>query len=187
MGIHQMWNDGVRRSLAHAQAPCNVAILNNDLILGDGFLTGLAAGLRSDPRCLVVCPNYDMRPTDQPLVPLSGICAGRYDGTGGLAGFAYMVRGEMFARGFPQFDEDLDWFFGDNELVMNVARSGGVALMVTGTTVEHVDGGGQTTTDGAGATHGGDWLESLSPKMRAAYEKDHARFVSKWAPAEEAA
>lgn len=187
-GIHQMWNEGIRRSLADAQAPCNVAILNNDLVLGDRFLDGLAEGLRSDPRCLAVCPNYDGRPADSPLVPLSGICAGRMDGTGGLAGFAFMVRGEMFAQGFPKFDEDLEWYFGDNELVMNIARAGGVALMVTGVDVEHVGGGGQSSGHGGDEpTHGSDWLASLSPRMREVYKKDEATFMAKWAPAPERA
>lgn len=182
-GIHRMWNEGIRRSLAAAHGgPCNIAILNNDLILGDGFLTGLAAGLRSNPQVLVVGPNYDGRPADQPLAILDGICAGRYDGTGGLPGFAFMVRGEMFARGFPWFDEDLQWFFGDNELVMNVASCGGITAMVTGVSVEHVDGGGQTTTEGGGATHGDDWFASLSPQMQAAYKADEAVFMDKHAP-----
>lgn len=180
-GIHQMWNTGIRMAVSHARGPCNIAILNNDLVLGDRFLTGLKDGLRSNPQVLAACPNYDQRPTDPPLVPLEGICAGRYDGTGGLCGFAFMVRGEMFAQGFPLFDEDLAWFFGDNELVMHIARAQGLAVMVTGTAVEHVDGGGQTTTQGGDATHGSDWLASLSPRMREAYRKDEAVFMGKWA------
>jgi len=187
--LHRMWNDGIARAVAAGGGKANVAVLNNDLHIGPNFLPGLAEALRSNPRLWAVCANYDGREADQPLVLTDQICAGRYDGTGGFAGFAFMLRGEAIGHTIPPFSEDLDWFFGDNELLLHIKQAGGVAAIVTGTTVEHVDGGGQTTTKGGNATHGADWLDTLSPRMRNAYEHDEAVFRKHWSadPLEDAA
>lgn len=170
-GIHAMWNEGIRLAMADSPA-CDIAILNNDLILGPAFLSGLSAGLASDDRLLAVCPNYDARP-EAGVVPLSGISAGREDGTGGLSGFAFMVRGEMFAAGFPLFDEAMAWYCGDLDLVFTIEKFGGWYGMVTGTHVEHIGGGSQTASAGTGKRLGSDELQA-----RAA--ADEAYFSEKW-------
>lgn len=142
MGIHEMWNVGAEMALRR-WPKVNLAFLNNDLRIGPNFLAGLRDVLRDDEVGFgVVCPNYDGRPGTGP-VRLHGICANRYDGTGGLAGFAYMARGELFAQGY-RFPADAKWWYGDNDLTLTLDKNGipyGMALDVT---VEHVDGGGKT-------------------------------------------
>ena len=170
-GIHAMWNEGIRMAMAETSA-CDIAILNNDLNLGPGFLSGLSVGLASDDRLLAVCPNYDRRP-DAGVVPLAGISAGREDGTGGLSGFAFMVRGEMFAAGFPLFDEAMAWYCGDLDLVFTIEKFGGWYGMVTGTCVEHVGGGSQTASAGTGKRLGSDELQARA-------KADEAYFCEKW-------
>ncbi len=161
-GIHEMWNAGWQYAKAnHGQ--CNVAFLNDDITIGPNFLSGLAKELRGDPNLVAISPNYDERQNHGLKVQyVSDICAGRYDGTGGLAGFAFMVRGE-----FPyMFPEDCKWWFGDNDLVLTINQSGfrcGIALDVT---CVHEDG----------AT--GDWE---SPEMKEQLAKDHAAFLARWA------
>ncbi len=162
--IHEMWNTGIAAAIEEAPR-CNIAILNNDLEIGSHFLTGLEHVLRSNPRILAVSPNYDGRRVEDGFQPVRGICARKYDGTGGLAGFAFMVKGEMFANGFPFFDEKLQWWFGDNELTLHIEEAGGVYGIATGTTVVHVDGGGQTGTDA---------------EFAKAIEEDRAYFMEKW-------
>jgi hypothetical protein len=143
--IHQMWNMGLNYAHVYANGePHNVAILNNDLHIGPAFLSGLAEGLRSDPRMAVVCPNYDQR-KGKGIQRVREICANRYDGTGGLAGFAFMLRGEDGYR----FPEELNWWYGDNHMLYTLLRQGQEAGIVLSTHVKHVDGGGQT----------GDWFE----------------------------
>lgn len=160
--IHQMWNAGIEFALARSPR-CNVAILNNDIKVGPAFLSTLAGALRADPLAAVVSPNYDGRDLDGPQ-PVVDICAGRYDGSGGIAGFAFMLRGESGYR----FPEQLTWWYGDNDLMMTAAQAGMHGLLVGGTWCEHVDGGGQT----------GDWDD---PDVRAVLDRDGELFREKWA------
>lgn len=165
-GIHRMWNEGIRRSLSLSPS-CDIAILNNDLSVGPEFLSKLSQGLRSADLLGAVCPNYDGR-AGSGVVPLRGICAGRYDGTGGLAGFAFMVPGEAFASGFPFFDERLSWYFGDNDLVLSLEKAGAWYGMVTDCSVEHVGGGSQTSG----------WPPP--EPLASAFKTDQDYFASKW-------
>jgi GT2 family glycosyltransferase len=143
LNIHEMWNQGVEMALSESGGACNIAILNNDIKVGPRFLDELALALRSDPRLVVVSPNYDNREFDADIQPVRGICAGRYDGTGGMAGFAFMVKGEWFAQGW-RFPEEYDFFFGDTEFAVCVEQAGGLIGIVKRVPCEHIGGGGQT-------------------------------------------
>lgn len=173
LGIHEMWNAGAEIALERFPK-VNVAFLNNDLSLGDGCLPALAGTLRAGPENLVaVCPNYDGRDGDG-VTQLHGIAANKYDGSGGLAGFCFMVKGEWFSSAGYRFPEDCMWWFGDNDLVMSIDSAGGVYGMVHDATVEHLDGGGQT----------GDWSNYLDTPQGQA---DFAAFKAKWNLTEAAA
>src|SRR5690606_27756582 len=81
-GIHRMWNLGVMAALSrHPKA--NIAFLNDDIRIGEKFLSELAEPLRDDDHLIAVCPNYDGRDQIVDVLPLEGICGERYDGTGG--------------------------------------------------------------------------------------------------------
>lgn len=160
--IHQMWNAGIGYAVARAQ-PCNVAILNNDIRIGPRFLSGLARALRHDPLAAVASPNYDGRDAQgADAQTVFDICAGRYDGTGGIAGFAFMLKGE----GGYRFPEQLQWWFGDNDMMCAVAATGMHGVIALGTTCEHIGGGSQTA---------GDWTEHAEQLA-----KDQAWFEQKW-------
>jgi GT2 family glycosyltransferase len=133
--LHQMWNAGARLALGRHPAP-NLAILNNDLVLGPDFCRQLAASLRADPDLWAVSPAYDDR-------PIEGVCyVSSTFKNGGLAGFAFMVRGEALAT--MGFDEELRWWYGDDDLVAQI-EAGGHRVGITGaTTVTHINGGSQT-------------------------------------------
>ncbi len=92
-----------------------------------------------------MCPNYDGRPGEG-LEPVADICAGRYDGTGGFAGFAFMVRAEVPYR----FPAGLRWWYGDNHMLDAIGQGGSFAAICHTATVEHLDGGSQT---------GGTWVD----------------------------
>lgn len=174
-GIHAMWNAGIAEARRLHPGGVDVALLNNDLLVGHGFLQRLSRGLREDPSCLAVCGNYDNRP-GRGTIPVRGIAAGRYDGTGGLAGFAFMVRSELLER--YRFPTEMAWFFGDNHLVASIEAAGGWYGVVQDALVDHLDGGGNTTTAGRGPTAGQGWFESLSPRMQEAYRHDEATFAA---------
>lgn len=170
VGIHEMWNHGITEALEHAdqRRNVNVLVLNDDLRFGPRFARRMVEALRSDPDLVAVSGNYDHRTSDQLVEPTSDICAGRYDGTGGFAGFAFAVRGEWMQSGY-RFPEQCKWWFGDNDLLQAVAVNGkgwvGIAIDAE---VEHLDGGSKT---------GGDWSD-FAEQIR----KDQEAFQARWAP-----
>lgn len=157
--IHEMWNIGIRVAQRYGRT-CNVAILNNDITIGDQFLSQLAKPLRNDPLVGVTCPNY-----------------GEFEGVGltyvedmaanpdkpGLPGFAFMMKGEAGYR----FPEELKWWYGDNDLLTSLLYAGGKAALVFEAEVEHIGGGSQT----------GNWDDPEVVKILA---EDQAKFRAKW-------
>ena len=133
--LHTMWNDGIDR--ARAEDPeADIAILNNDLVLGEAFLHRLQVGLHSAPDLWAVSPNYAGR-------DLSGVA--RVTSTfkhGGLAGFAVLARAEAFQS--VRFDERFAWWYGDDDFVWQVEQAGRRVAIVGNATVEHVGGGSRT-------------------------------------------
>ncbi len=167
-GIHDMWNAGIDLALTPKYGVSSVAILNNDLDLGPGALAECAEALRNIPEFAAVCPNYDGRKASQPraVIPTTDICANRYDGTGGLAGFAMVIAADFLRDGY-RFPTDLRWWCGDNDLVLSIAAAGRLCGIVADATVVHLDGGGQT----------GDWQ---SDEMKALCQADIETFRAKW-------
>lgn len=169
--IHEMWNLGIKE--ARNRSPrCNVAILNNDIEIGANFLAEMAAGLRAHPSIACVGGNYDGRTFVEKVQEVKGICAGRYDGTGGLPGFAFMIRSELVdAVGGTLFDESYELWYGDNDLCLQMERLGATYGIVRDATVTHLDGGGRTSTvDGV----------NLKPEYVEMAARDRERFVKKW-------
>lgn len=171
VGIHHMWNMGVEWAAEQSLAGYDLLFLNNDLSIGEGMVDKLAGALRSSQGQLVaVCPNYDGRPGEG-VELVNDTCGNRYDGTGGLAGFAFMVRGEWFATGW-RFPEQCMWWFGDDDLVLSVGNQmqqfghPGCAVVLDAT-VEHLDGGSQT----------GDWMD---PVMQEQLKRDRDAFAALW-------
>lgn len=170
MTLHEMWNDGIKRSKAD-YAACNIAILNNDLNIGPRFLEGLSGALRAHQELWAVSPNYDGRDFEGDIIAVKGIAAGRMDGTGGLAGFAFMVKGELYDHGLPLFDERYHIWYGDNDFVWNIETLGGICGIVKDVLVEHIDGGSKTAGDGT---------KRLSADLAPLAEEDRAYFEEKW-------
>lgn len=143
VSIHDMWNAGAEYAIDR-DPDAHVVFLNNDLRLGPDFIERLTGKFAVDKNILAVSANYDGRQIDGPVQQVFGICAGRYDGTGGLAGFAFAVRGEWFSKGY-RFPEWARWWFGDNDLCLSIYEAGGMTVVAGDATVEHLDGGSVTT------------------------------------------
>jgi GT2 family glycosyltransferase len=157
VGIHEMWNAGANIALQQWQWT-DVAFLNDDLRIPDDMMPKLGEALSEHPELVVVCPNYDKR--DMLDLEYTGdICANRYDGTGGVAGFCMMVRGEFLWQ--YRFPEVCKWWYGDNDLLL---ACGGAGAIVGTTWVEHVDGGGQSAH----------WS---SPEMKAQTDADQSAWL----------
>ncbi|MDQ3695138.1 MAG: glycosyltransferase [Chloroflexota bacterium] len=129
--ISALWNVGLDAVAAEQIGPYNVAVLNNDLSLPPGFLTGLANGLRARPTHLIAYPDHEHR-----LPP--GIC----DSVGRMSGFAFMLRGEFGLRLDPQFV----WWFGDDDLERR-ARAVGEVVCVGGVHLDLLESNLSTSTD----------------------------------------
>ena len=166
MGIHEMWNLGVQYACDRPN-PVNVYFLNNDVQLESGGHVGaLAEALEASDEMVAVCPNYDHRPGEG-VERLHGICAERYDGTGGLAGFGFMVKGELFTAAGYRFPEQCKWWYGDTDMVLTIDAMGGWYGMTHAAAITHLGGGGNT----------GKWDD---PKMQRQLAKDRAFFEAKW-------
>lgn len=150
--LHQMWNDALEKS-----AGASVAILNNDISIGSNFISSMLKALESDPELAVVCPKYDDRSDE--ITYVADIQAGRMDGTGGIAGWAYMIPGDWANR--FRFPEELTWWYGDNVLVDSIIQAGRKCGIVGTTTVTHLDGGSQT----------GKWTAEMVEPDRIWYEQ----------------
>ncbi len=157
LSIYGMWNLGVRLARAR-HSPSNIAVLNNDIRTGPDFLARLATGLRSRPDLWAVCPNYDGR-------PVRGVEYVRSTFKhGGLAGFAFMVRSEIFDQ--VSFDEGFRWWYGDDDFDAQLKVLGGRAGIVGDATVEHIGGGAQSVR--------------YTPDRLADIERDRRRMWAKW-------
>ena len=168
MDIHRMWNRGllIARVLSD-DGPCNVVFLNNDVEAGPHLLAGMAATLRSGPDVFAACPNYDGRPGEGLLdVTARPMHVGHYDGTEGLCGWAFAIRGE---DGYD-FPEDLEWYYGDFDVLHTARERGKTVLMDLGTTARHVNNGGNT----------GRWREE---PLKSATARDQAAFERRWGTA----
>lgn len=156
-GIYDMWQDGVERA-RHRSPGCDVAILNNDLVVGPDFLGALGRALHSDTKLWAVSPRYDDRSIDG-VEYVTGTWKG-----GGLAGFAFLVRGTAFDH--IAFDRSFHVWFGDDDLVAQIERLGRKVGITGDTWVEHVDGGSQTLRRRRGV------IELLA--------RDYERMIAKW-------
>lgn len=155
--LYEMWQRGVERARERAEA-CDIAVLNNDLRLGPDFLRSLGATLRSEPALWAVSPRYDDR-------PISGTeyVSGTFK-DGGLAGFAFVTRGEAFDQ--LAFDAGFNVWFGDDDLVAQIEQAGHKVALTSATWVEHIDGGGHTLRQ----------RPDLCEELRA----DKERMIAKW-------
>ncbi len=173
MGIHEMWNLGASHTVKQHRHRAHIAFLNDDLRIGPGFLATMSRALDTDPNLAAISANYDHRPVGagtlglphEPVQEVQDICAGRYDGTGGLAGFAFMVPATLFTSGY-RFPEECKWWFGDNDLVRSILSAGGKIGIALRAGVEHLAGGGGTA---------GDWSD-FAEQLAA----DRAAFEARW-------
>ena len=116
-GIHRMWN----LALASVKDGSHVLFLNDDTIVHERSVDTMSGLLDREANVGLICPNYDSRKLTTVLADSSETCRGRYDGTGGIAGFCMMLRNSL-AKGW-KFDEQMKWWYGDDDLVNWVAKS----------------------------------------------------------------
>lgn len=158
-GLHALWNIAIDEFPDH-----DVCILNDDITVGDEFCARLQAGLYRNRLIAAVCPNYDGRP-GAGFEAVGDICAGRYDGTGGFAGFAFAISRDWLTAGGYRFPDEMRLFYGDNDLVLAVLRSGFTLGIDYAVECRHEEYGASSLD---------------SPEMQEIYAADTQAFVARW-------
>lgn len=160
-GIHVMWNTG----LAQATDGNHVALINDDVVLGNQAMDSLCGYLDIHLDYGIICPNYDLRQPRTVIQDTLSTARGRYDGTGGLAGFCMVLRSDLAQQW--RFDERMKWWYGDDDILNWVVRTmgkrSGIYLL-------------------AGCSENSSWTISNDPPddFNKIVENDRKIFLSKW-------
>jgi hypothetical protein len=160
-GIHVMWNKGMRLCAPDR----HVLFLNDDVTIDERTVSGLVHTLEEHPEVGLVCPNYSGESFEGAYRTVTDTCRGRYDGTGGMAGFAMMLRNTL-AREW-RFDEAMKWWYGDDDIVMWVTRTKGMKAAISAWS---------TCADNESWTI----LHDPPPTFTADVENDRRLFEQKW-------
>ena len=112
--ISKAWNIGIDLS----ETSSHVLFLNDDVYLNQNCVSNLAAELDRDPSLGLICPQYVGRGGDRVV---TDTCRGRYDGTGGMAGFCMMLAADLKDYRFP---EELVLWYSDDHIVDHVTNIG---------------------------------------------------------------
>ena len=118
-----MWNRGIEA----VGRVSHIAFLNDDVRLSADCLSSLANSLDNDPTIGIICPNYSTVEMEEDR-QVFNTCGSRYDGTGGLAGFAMMLRSDL-AKVYS-FDEKLTWWYGDDDVLLWVTKTMGLRAVI---------------------------------------------------------
>ena len=123
LSIYEMWNHMIM--MAEVQEE-NVAILNNDILIGPNFLSRLDEPLGGD--IWITYPDYD-----RSLKQGYRFTRGTYR-QGGMSGFAFAVKHDIPVR----VDTRFKWWYGDDDLAHKTVKRGGKICRVSGCHVHHL-------------------------------------------------
>lgn len=123
-GIHKMWNLGMD-ICGDDNAIC---FINDDVRLDRNCITSMLTTLDNDKNIGLICPNYsDTNMTD--YISSTTTCRGKYDGTGGIAGFCFVLAKDLVKDW--RFDTNLTWWYGDDDIVNWVTKSKGRPAIIS--------------------------------------------------------
>lgn len=124
--LHRMWAHGVETARARS-ARCDIAILNNDLLVGPDFLDRLSSALRVREDVWISYPDVygigEGRVADFPLDCQT------------VAGYAFMIRGDSPLA----VDETFQFWYGDWDLEKQARAAGAKVVTVGGCYVQHLE------------------------------------------------
>jgi hypothetical protein len=116
VGIHRMWNHALDLLLTGPSGRQDIPVLflNDDVDINEATVVGLEHCLDYHPEVGLVAPVYGNYTYPYPYHQVWDTCRGRYDGSGGMAGFCMMLRGNLAKRW--RFNEEMKWWYGDDDL-----------------------------------------------------------------------
>ena len=163
--IHQMWNKGIEVCLENSDCT-TLAILNNDINLSPNCLDRCNQAL-CDVEKLVMCfPGNQIIGDEIRLVKLWEQY-GKLLGVWNMLGYCMIIKARWLRETNYRFPEDMVYWCGDNDILMNVITTGYQAGCVGGCWVEHINKGGNT----------GKWGDLEKQKI---IENDKKLFAKKW-------
>jgi glycosyltransferase involved in cell wall biosynthesis len=109
--IHHMWNLGLQQ----IESSSHALFINDDVSIEPGAVDICSAILDLNDSVQIVCPNYDKRNQTKLFESVVTTCRGRYDGSGGLAGFCMMIPSSFAQEWY--FDEEMKWWYGDDDIL----------------------------------------------------------------------
>lgn len=135
--ISRWWNRGLffisRNNFLRPEWTYDVAVLNDDALVPDGWFDAVSAGMRAEGAA-AGCSGG------------SGVVVHRQPGPVGLEtrmqGFAFMLAGE---KGIVA-NESLHWYFSDDHIDWSARMAGGM-VMIPGFPVEHLHPNAQMTAE----------------------------------------
>ena len=158
-GINVMWNMGLEAALPKS----HVLFINDDVEIERGTIDKLCAALDRNESYGLVCPKYWDGELSEDRYSRD-TCRGRYDGTGGIAGFCFMLPHDIAYK--YRFDENMKWWYSDDDVVWSVNAMERGNYIVAGTSIKH----GHSVT-----------IESTPPKaFEKLVEQDKQYFQKKW-------
>lgn len=154
LNISRWWNRGLDYIAAiqqHASLPYQVAILNDDAMVPEGWFDAVTAQMEAY-QAAAGCSGW------VGSTPIVHRTPGPVGLETRLQGYAFIVEGQANLRA----DESLHWYFTDDHIDWSARKAGGV-VMVPGFYVDHQHPNGQMT-----------------PELHAQIAKDAQRFVDIW-------
>lgn len=136
--ISAWWNQGLNttRTLARhsdvSWTSWDVAILNDDAVVPDGWFAAVANNMRQHGAVAGCSGHHDVVLRQPEAVPLD------YR----MQGYAFILKGEANIRAY----EKLHWYFSDDYIDWESRKAGGMA-MVSGYLVQHLHPNGQMTPE----------------------------------------
>lgn len=156
--ISQLWNIGLALADAaahrHGAEAWDIAVLNSDVTVPPGWVDALSTAMRATTAVLAYPDQYGgtrqiLHTKAEPI-----------DLRQRITGYAYLLRGEAGLR----LDEDLAWWYGDDDLDWRAREHGG-ALLVPGIPVDHRCPNVSTAE---------------RPELQAQAGRDRETFAAKW-------
>jgi len=133
--IYQMWNFGMDTTIKTCGKESYTAILNDDISFLPDTLKIMAGFLDSYSNLVAVSPDYNRRLADGIGKLELEFCESTF-GHGGIAGFAFMIKNECGIR----IDETFKWWYGDDDLVKQILKTGNKIGKIKNLPLEHNQG-----------------------------------------------
>jgi hypothetical protein len=163
-GIYSMWNSGVLKSLIDKDIGY-ICIFNDDLILDvrHNWFKDLLSPLDNED-VWATCGNYNyiIHNEDLEYKPVIGTYKNN-----GFAGFCFAVARKAYSNGLPLFDENYNWWYGDDDFVNTVYKNNKQAVLSIKANMIHIDGGSKSVVQ-------------YTPDFNRMVEQDRILYYRKW-------